>query len=270
VELDDKLDPVIADPAQFDQILTNLVVNARDAMPNGGKLTIRNSNVVLGDDYVRANPRVRSGRYVELTIVDTGVGMAPDTVARVFEPFFTTKSDQGGSGLGLASVYAMVDKAGGHIEVSSEVGKGSTFRVYMPSQGSSGIPNQRLTGGETVLLVEPEALTRSDIEQKLLGLGYGVISCRSSRQALDIIGRGRDVSLVVANVLMGGMNSLELSRELAKRSVPPVTLHYASDTGGVLADRGVLGQHVEVLQLPVTAEVLGERIRALLEARPVS
>jgi CheY-like chemotaxis protein len=162
----------------------------------------------------------------------------------------------------------MVDKAGGHIEVSSEVGKGSTFRVYMPSQGSSGIPNPRLTGGETVLLVEPEALTRSDIEQKLLGLGYGVISCRSSRQALDIIGRGRDVSLVVANVLMGGMNSLELSRELAKRSVPPVTLHYASDTGGVLADRGVLGQHVEVLQLPVTTEVLGERIRALLEARP--
>ena len=271
LELDPMLAIVLADPDEIDSILQNLSVNARDALSNRGTLRIETANVVLDDAYAREHPRVKKGPYVRLTVQDTGHGIEAAIIERIFEPFFTTKGDKG-SGVGLASVYGFVKKLGGHIDVESEVARGSTFSVYLPQPPGSKtslLPADLPHGSETILLVEDDPLTAQQLERVLVQLGYAVFHALSSRQALEVVtSRQGEVDLVITEVVLPGMNGLELARELRKFAHSPRVLHLAVDTGGVLAERGIAGEQVEFLQKPVSTDVLARRVRDVLTRKP--
>jgi CheY-like chemotaxis protein len=278
IELELRLDPelygISADAAQIDQVLTNLAMNAGDAMPRGGRLIIETTNVVLDEDYVRSSPRVNPGRYAQVVVSDTGDGMDDATRARIFEPFFTTKADRSGTGLGLATVYGVVTRGGGHIEVTSRVGVGTVFRIYLPrsAQGvSSRSPIAAVSppgGAETVMIVDDEPLVRDSMRRMLHRLGYHVLLASSGEEALRIADLHREeLRLLITDVLMPGMNGLELARELARRSPSFPVLFVSGYTDGVLAERGILRERVEFLQKPVSYETLARRVREVLDGR---
>jgi signal transduction histidine kinase/CheY-like chemotaxis protein/tetratricopeptide (TPR) repeat protein len=262
---------VIADPDQIDQVLMNLVVNSRDAMPTGGRIVIETDLVRLDQAYAREHPHVELGRYVKVSLTDTGHGMESDTLQKIFEPYFTTKRDRGGTGLGLSSVYWIVSRSGGHIDVTTKVGEGTTFTLYFPSAERAGSPSRRSqkpSERETILLVEEDPISAKSFEHALVEMGYRVFSARTGAQALDLARhRIRDTDLLVTEVLMAGMNGLELARELRKLKPSLEILYLSSDTGGVLADRGILrgSERVEFLRKPVAPEALARRVRELLD-----
>ncbi|MFQ5824453.1 MAG: PAS domain S-box protein [bacterium] len=282
-ELAPKLAPVWADPGQLQQMLMNLCVNARDAMPQGGKLMIKTQNITADDNFpieavkVKDHPDFKkdSRNYVQLTITDTGMGMDPETQAHIFEPFFTTKEVGKGTGLGLSVIYGIVKQHEGHIEVFSEVGKGTTFKIYFPAVAEAEVSDPRKKkiqevrgGGETILVVEDDEAVRNVDIRILRGLGYKVLTANDGLQAMQEFEAECDkVDLVIMDVILPKLGGAEAYKRM--RSVKPnlsVLFVTGYDVKAELDELGQLEQeHVRVLQKPYTKETLGKTVRELLD-----
>ena len=265
---------VKADPAQIEQVLMNLVVNARDAMPKGGTLTVETRDVELDSTYARDHVTVKPGPYVMLAVSDTGVGMSPETVAHIFEPFYTTKESGQGTGLGLSTVYGIVKQSGGYIWVYSEPGKGTTFKVYLPRVAALAeekvepvkIPAVR-KGHETVLLVEDEEAVRDLTSMILNANGYHVLSAPSALEAERFSASHRgEIHLLLTDIIMPGTSGRELARRLAARHPRMRVLYMSGYTDNVLAQGGVLEEDVSFLQKPFTPAVLAQKVRDVLDS----
>ncbi|MEY2480145.1 MAG: two-component system, cell cycle sensor histidine kinase and response regulator CckA [Verrucomicrobiota bacterium] len=264
---------VKADPSQLEQVILNLGVNARDAMPAGGKLTIRTSNVYV--DGVKpadiSNP-LPSGNYVVLAVADTGAGMDKETKTRIFDPFFTTKGPGKGTGLGLATVYGIVRQSGGGIAVDSEPGHGSTFRIFLPHETSpvnyyrpSPAPIDQTRSTETVLVVEDEKIVRELVCDILQQQGYTVLCAENGATALEMAREfEREIHLLVTDVIMPQMNGHELAQALAETRPEMKVLFVSGYSDNELGEHGMLGPGIELLQKPFTPQSLSQKIRALL------
>lgn len=265
--------PVRIDPAQIDQILANLIVNARDALSGPGKITVETANVVLSEEDRARHADFLPGPFVMLAVSDTGSGMDQATLARIFEPFFTTKEHGRGSGLGLATVYGIVKQNGGFIHVYSEPGTGSTFRIYLPRSEGRGPspkeavrPEHKKTGTETVLLVEDEAPLLELATRLLRSLGYTVLSAADPAQALQIAkAHDGDIHLVMTDVIMPGMNGRELFRRLLEHRPGLKCLFTSGYPSDVIASHGVLEQGVHFLEKPYNLERLAAKLREAIE-----
>ena len=260
------------DPGQSEQVLVNLAVNARDAMPDGGTLTLETANVRLNEDDARLHPGMEPGEYVMLAVSDTGSGMSPDVQAHLFEPFFTTKGPGRGTGLGLAMVYGAVSQNGGRVDVSSEVGHGTTFRIYLPRVADAGAlvavgaDGARPRGTETIVLVEDEEAVRSLASLLLARQGYMVHAFGSGPEAIDALGAMTEpVHLLMTDVVMPEMNG----RVLAERVValrPAIRVLFTSGyTADAIVHHGVLDEGVEFLPKPYTVGSLARRVREVLD-----
>ena len=264
---------VNVDPSQFQQIVLNLAVNARDAMPSGGTLTFEIANVVLGAEYVRSHPDIVPGEYVRLAVTDTGVGMDDQVQQHVFEPFFTTKTDGRGTGLGLATTHGIVRQSGGHIWLYSEPGCGTTFKIYLPraTDGVAPLPRAELPpargGSETVLVVEDEAMVRHFAMIALERLGYRALEARDGETALQTASAfGGPIHLLFTDVVMPRMNGHELAMRLRERRPDVRVLYTSGYTDNTIVHQGVLEPGLAFLQKPYTAGELGAKVREALDA----
>jgi PAS domain S-box-containing protein len=263
---------VKADPAQIEQVLMNLVVNARDAMPQGGRIVIETSNIDLDSAYADGHASVKPGRYVMLAVSDTGMGMDRDTVAHIFEPFYTTKESGRGTGLGLSTVYGIVKQSGGYIWVYSELGNGSTFKVYLPRIEDSvdevaplpvSLDSQR--GSETILLVEDEEAVRDLIQTVLNDQGYNVIPSRDTQHALQIAETfAHEIHLLLTDVVMPGMSGRELAAHITARRRGIRVLFMSGYTDNVITSGGVLEKGITFLQKPFSPGQLTQKVRDVL------
>jgi PAS domain S-box-containing protein len=267
---------VKADPGQLEQVLINLTLNARDAMLNGGRLTIETMNVVLDPRYVAAKPveTLRPGEYAALIVTDTGYGMDRQTLARVFEPFFTTKGVGEGTGLGLSTVYGIVKQSGGFIWAYSEPGLGTTFKLYFPivpgvdevSDAAGATPPAH--SDEVVLIAEDEPMVRGIMARTLRDSGYGVLEAADGKEALEIVeARGGDVSLIVADVVMPGLGGREMAARLAQRWPRVSVLFTSGYTGLDVVRRGLMEEGREFIQKPLAPEQLIRKVREMVDAR---
>ncbi len=270
--LDSALGPVKADPAQIEQVIMNLAVNARDAMPHGGRLLIETRNVDLDETYSRTHPEVQPGPYVMLAVSDDGIGMTAETMVHIFEPFFTTKPRDKGTGLGLSTVYGIVKQSGGSVFVYSEPGCGTTFKVYLPrAEQERAAPHKTAElpvspGAETILVVEDEAGVRMLIRAILEAQGYTVLDAPRGCEALDILRRGNPVALMITDVVMPEMSGRELA-ERARALAPCMKVLYISGyTDEAIVHHGVLEAGIPFLQKPFTQEGLVRKIRELLDS----
>jgi PAS domain S-box-containing protein len=262
---------VHADPHQFEQVIMNLAVNARDAMPGGGKLSIETAAVERDESYAREHPDARAGRYVMVSVSDTGVGMDEETEQRIFEPFFTTKEAGKGTGLGLPMVQGIVAQSGGHIEVHSQPGQGTTFKVYLPALAEAaaddGMPEivPALGGQETVLVVEDQAEVRGYTVAVLKTYGYRVIEAEDADDALRCCESERGpIHLVLTDVVMPRVSGRELADRLKKLQPGIKVMFMSGYTGDVILRHGVSEEGVSFIQKPFSPEELAGRIRALL------
>ena len=249
---------VCGDAGQFEQVIMNLTVNARDAMPRGGRLVVTTDDVVLEDAYVALHPESHSGPHVLLTVSDTGGGMTPEVLERIFEPFFTTKPAGQGTGLGLATVYAIVKQLDGHVTVYSEPGFGTTFRVYLPAfaapevQPAATIEEERaLRGSETILVCEDDATVRKLATHFLRGAGYTLLDAAKGSAALELAAAYPDpIHLLVTDVIMPDINGRQLADALTAARPGLKTLFISGYTSDVIAHHGVLDPGVELLEKP--------------------
>jgi two-component system, cell cycle sensor histidine kinase and response regulator CckA len=261
--------PVRVDPVQMDQVVLNLAVNARDAMPDGGRLTIETASVVLDAERCRLNPGSRPGPCTVLSIADTGCGITDEIKSRIFEPFFTTKRPGKGTGLGLATVFGIVAQSGGHIEVETEVGRGTTFRVYLPAVGpqrgdAAGGKPDPMPGRETILLVEDDRAVRDMTRVALESLGYAVEATAGGAEALALLERSwARLDLVLTDVVMPEMSGREL-RDRVRASWPGLKVLLMSGYDEELADHGVAAG-VDLLRKPFTIADLTVKLRQLLD-----
>ena len=268
------LGKVKLDPVQLEQILMNLAANARDAMPAGGKLTIATQNVELDDAYVQTRTVVPPGRYVLLEVSDTGKGIDTEHLPHIFEPFYTTKEKGKGTGLGLATVYGIVKQSGGFIWVYSELGMGTTFRIYFPrveprarktSDGDSAHPTVDLHGTETVLLVEDENAVRHPACEFLKGCGYRVIEAKDGLQAVErAAGRTEPIDLMVTDVVMPGMSGGQLADLLAGKYPQMKVLFVSGYSEKVVLRHNIVDVQKNFLQKPFTLKSLATKIREVL------
>ena len=262
---------VIADPGQMTQVLMNLAVNARDAMPSSGHLVIETAHLDLYQNSVKEHPEVEPGPYVQLTISDSGIGMDEATKSHIFEPFFTTKKSGQATGLGLATVYGIVKQAGGSIWVYSEPGKGTTFKVYLP-QVNEGIPIQEskpeiesLRGDETILVVEDQAGIRKLAQQILDGYGYQVLTAANGGEALLQAERHvGPIQLMLTDVVMPRMSGRELADRLKPLRPAMKVLYMSGYTDNVVVHRGIVDLDVAYLQKPFTGVGLAAKVREVL------
>ncbi len=265
---------VRADPGQLEQVVLNLAVNARDAMPEGGKLTIETSNVVLDEDYASTHQSVVPGFYTLLAVSDTGCGMDSETQAQVFEPFFTTKNPGKGTGLGLSMVYGIVKQSGGSVWVYSEPNQGSTFKIYLPAlqEAQESEANQEPTeelakGSETVLVVEDESAVRSFTSMVLKRSGYQVIEASNGEQALSLsLAHLGEIQLLVTDMVMPGMGGRQVAEALESQRPAIRVLYVSGYTENAIAKRGSLGSDLPFLQKPFTMEALLRKVRQVLDA----
>jgi PAS domain S-box-containing protein len=271
---DEKLGVTQADPAQVEQIILNLAVNARDAMPKGGRLTIETGNVDFDDDYCRHHLGARPGQYVMLRVTDTGCGMDNTVLAHIFEPFFTTKEVGKGTGLGLSTVYGIVKQSDGFLWVNSQPGEGSEFTVFFPRTQARSTPHPLSEetstpsyGSETVLLVEDETDFLELAAESLQGLGYRVLTAANGRKALQVAQDASEpIDLLVTDVVMPGMSGRELAEQV-RLSRPAIKVLYMSGyTRGVIAQHGVLESGTSFLQKPFMPSELARTIRETLDA----
>ncbi len=266
-----ELGRVRADPGQIEQVIMNLVVNARDAMPHGGRLGLETANVEVEPGGARAHGGADQGRYVVLTVADNGVGMSRETLSRAFEPFFTTKEQGKGTGLGLATVYGIVKQSGGHIAVESEAGQGTTFRIYLPRVDVEPEIREDVTpatppGRETLLLVEDDPAVRELVRELLADGGYTVLEARHPGEALEIAGRYRGtIHLLVTDVVMPQMNGAELARRLVQLRPSLAVLYMSGYTDDLIAQQGILREGTILVEKPFTPEALSRKIREALE-----
>jgi two-component system cell cycle sensor histidine kinase/response regulator CckA len=266
------LGTVRADPGQLEHILMNLAVNARDAMPRGGTLTVNTANADLGEDFVRKHPGASAGRYVALSVTDTGTGMDAHALAHLFEPFFTTKEPGRGTGLGLSMVYGIVKQSGGYITVDSELGRGTTFRIFLPrvdeaeeSQPSETAPATRLTGTGTILLVEDEDAVRNLVEAILTSDGYQLLVAASADHAVELCrSYGSKIDILLTDVVMPGVSGPELAKNLLALRPELKVVYMSGYAGEYLDDEGLGADGAALLQKPFTAATLAEKIRQLL------
>ncbi|HEV2521657.1 MAG TPA: PAS domain S-box protein [Candidatus Acidoferrales bacterium] len=274
VDLSTSLDPslgsVKADRGQIEQVIMNLVVNARDAMPEGGRLAIETSNVELDEDYVRRHPQQQSGAHVLLSVSDTGIGMSAETQARIFDPFFTTKELGKGTGLGLSTVYGVVRQSGGHIWVYSELGLGTTFKIYLPRVDAAAIaekPSATVTkpslGAKTILLVEDEEQLRMLTHRFLTETGYTVLEAEHPEKAIQIAQRHRGpIDLLLTDVVMPGMNGRALAEKLAQYRPSMRAVYMSGYTG--FAHSELLESGANLLPKPFTRESLLRKLNEVL------
>jgi PAS domain S-box-containing protein len=278
IELDPGLQTVRADRSQLEQILLNLAVNARDAMPNGGTLTIETSPEHLDEDYTRHHYGTTPGPHALLAVSDNGVGMDEATEQRIFEPFFTTKAPGKGTGLGLSTVYGIVKQMGGSIWVYSEVGKGTTFKIYLPvhidlplaQADAPQAPQPALGGSETVLVVEDDPLVREAARRILQGVGYQVLLAGNGAEAMAVLDAERErVHLIVSDVVMPGMTALELLEATQRVASTPI-LFMSGYTDNSVVNHGILeGQH-PFLSKPFTPQALLRKVRETLAGAALS
>jgi CheY-like chemotaxis protein len=272
--LDPDISRVQVDPGHLTQVLVNLAVNARDAMPRGGRLTIGTAGVTLDDHYAGVHTGVTAGEYVRLTVVDTGHGMTPEIRSRIFEPFFTTKGIGHGTGLGLAVVHGIVKQTGGHIEVYSEPGRGTALKLYFPAvdravlQPAAIVEAPRAVGTETILLVEDEDAVRRLALLALESHGYTVHAASSGEEALQLARTcGRHLALLVTDVVMPGMDGAELAEAL-KSACPALQVLFVSGyTEDAVVRHGILHGEVEFLQKPYSPSSLARKVRDVLDRR---
>jgi two-component system, cell cycle sensor histidine kinase and response regulator CckA len=266
------LGAVRADPGQLEHILMNLAVNARDAMPRGGTLVIQTANEDLGQTFARSHPGAAPGLYVVLSVTDTGTGMDAHALAHLFEPFFTTKEPGKGTGLGLSMVYGIVKQSGGYISVDSELGRGTTFRVYLPRvdeaeerRAVEATPATRKAGSGTILLVEDEDAVRSLVETILASGGYKILVADSPAQAAEICRTyGSQIDVLLTDVVMPDMSGPELAEGLLALRPGLKVVYMSGYAGDYLDEQGVDSDGVALLQKPFTAGALEERIRQVL------
>jgi CheY-like chemotaxis protein len=273
--------PVWADHGHLEQVLVNLVVNGRDAMPGGGRLVIETGTVDLDEEASRAYVRLPPGRYAVLAVSDTGEGMTEEVKDQLFEPFFTTKEPGKGTGLGLATVYGIVRQAAGHIAVYSELGVGTTVKVLLPLAAGSGgtdavedrpgpdLAAEVVGGTETILLVEDDDAVRGLGERILLGAGYAVICARDGDEALaaDL---SHGIDLLVTDMVMPGMNGVELAGRLDARHPRLPVLLVSGYTESMATRLGLPGRAAAYLDKPYTAVTLNRQVRAVLDAQPAA
>ncbi|HPQ15518.1 MAG TPA: response regulator, partial [Bryobacteraceae bacterium] len=274
--LDPNLRSVRADPGQIQQVLVNLAINSRDAMPQGGVLTIKTSNETLREQDLTEHPELRPGPYVLLTVADTGEGMDETTRSRLFEPFFTTKGLGKGTGLGLSTVYGIVKQSGGDIAIWSEPGRGAISRIYLPGLDSeteppreAEEPSNRMERSGTVLLAEDEPGLRNMIRQVLKTHGYSVHAARDGRDALRLYTElSEKVDLLLTDVVMPQMNGHELARELTAIQPDLKVVYMSGYAEHVLARYGVSHEGAAFLKKPFTPQELRNRVREALRATP--
>ena len=268
---------VKADPGQIEQVIMNLAVNARDAMPKGGKLTIEAANVELDEAFARDHLSLAPGPYIMLAMSDTGVGMDAKIQERIFEPFFTTKERGRGTGLGLSTVYGVVKQSGGSIWVYSEIGRGTTFKIYLPRVDEVAKPappafelEKRLEGTETILLVEDAEAVRLLIRSTLKSKGYTVLETRHGNEALGILEQaGKPIDLVLTDVIMPGMSGRELA-ETVKKSHPDIRVLYMSGyTDDAVLRHGILEPGNHFIQKPFRPVDLIRKVREVLDTPQV-
>jgi CheY-like chemotaxis protein len=273
-KLQDDVGKVKADPAQVQQILINLVLNARDSMPDGGKIFIETEEVELDPEYASRQLDVEAGRYVMLSVADTGIGMDKETLSHIFEPFFTTKEEGKGTGLGLSTTYGIVKQSGGHLTVASVPGKGSTFRIYLPKLSDSGaIPKPSKAESnpprrQTVLVVEDEGALRKLMTKILERAGFQVVEAKDGEQAVEICKSGAEpLDMVVSDLAMPKLNGLQL-KEMVSGLCPAAKFllisGYAED---VVEDPSLLRTDTNFLEKPFLPDELVLKVREILQGR---
>ena len=263
-----------ADPNQLETALVNLAVNARDAMPGGGKVTLEATNIYADDDYCRLNPELSPGQYVLICVSDTGSGMPPDALTRAFEPFFTTKEFGQGTGLGLSQVYGFVKQSGGHVKIYSEVGQGTTVKIYLPrytrrnedeSEDKIDVVG-RGERGEVILIVEDDQDLRQYLAEVLRGLGYSVLTAPSGTAALPILEQPSNrIDLLLTDVIMPGLNGRELGQRALQIRPGLRVLYMTGYSRNAVVHHGRLDEGVELLQKPITQTHLAARVRDILD-----
>jgi two-component system, cell cycle sensor histidine kinase and response regulator CckA len=267
-----ELGSIKADPGQIEQVLMNLAINARDAMPQGGKLTIETENVYLDEEYARQHIAVNPGPYVMLAVSDTGTGMDKTTQARIFEPFFTTKAADKGTGLGLSTVYGIIKQSGGNIWVYSEIGQGTTFKIYLPRIDEGAQDYKRSTeveevfhGTETILLAEDEEMVRNLAREVLETYGYHVLEAANGGSALLICERHQEpIQLLITDVVMPEMSGRELADRLSQLRPEMKVLYMSGYTDNAIVHQGVLDAGANFIQKPFAPQQLARKVREVL------
>jgi len=262
---------IAVDPHQLENVILNLAINGRDAMPEGGKLTLELSNATLDDEYVMSVPDVSAGQYVMLAVTDTGTGMSPDVMEQAFDPFFSTKREGEGTGLGLSMAYGFVKQSGGHIRLYSEVEEGTTVRVYLPRSTGTAVEPARSKasglkhGNETILVVEDDAKVRETVVDLLGGLGYAVLKANNAEQALAVVESGVHIDMLFTDVVMpGALRSPEMVRR-AVQMLPTLKVLYTSGyTQNAIVHGGRLDPGVELLSKPYSRQQLAFKICQVL------
>jgi CheY-like chemotaxis protein len=260
---------VRADPSQLEQVVLNLITNARDSMPHGGRVLLQTNDVLLDQADASRHPDLHPGRYVSITVTDDGDGIPPRALPQIFEPFFTTR--RGGTGLGLATCYGIIKQSGGHIAVQSELGRGASFCVYLPSVDSeaelatTATPAKTAVGSERVLLVEDEAVVRSVVERTLQRAGYSVVVATSGDEALELTQHDSRFDLLISDVVMPGVSGWELGKRLRGRWPKLRILYMSGYTEDVVNDDGVAGLGAPFLQKPFLPVDLLAAVRKLLD-----
>jgi signal transduction histidine kinase/CheY-like chemotaxis protein len=265
---------VMADPGQIEQVLMNLAVNARDAMPCGGRIIIETADVDLDADYARRHEGVTPGSYVLLSVTDTGEGMAKDVQEKIFEPFFTTKEIGKGTGLGLATVYGIIKQHNGHVWFYSEPDKGTTFKIYLPTaQGEAGRPLVEMPavvfrGVETILVVDDEPSIRMLVKDILEPLGYRTLDASCGKEALQTIQTAvGQIDLLLTDVILPGMNGRELAREFAAKKPGGKVLFMSGYSDSIIASHGILEAGTDFIEKPLTRDALLRKIRKMLDGK---
>jgi PAS domain S-box-containing protein len=262
---------ILADPHQLENVILNLAINARDAMPDGGKLTLELANATLDDEYVSTVPDVSPGQYVMLAVTDTGTGMTREVMERAFDPFFSTKPEGQGTGLGLSMAYGFVRQSGGHIKLYSEIGEGTTVRIYLPRSTGTAVEFPPRTsrsvehGEETILVVEDDPQVQSTVVELLTGLGYAVLKANDAQQALAVVASGVHIDLLFTDVVMPGpLRSPDMARQAA-RMLPGLKVLFTSGyTQNAIVHGGRLDPGVELLSKPYSRQQLAMKVRQVL------